>query len=60
MPADARGRLLGAVEVLEPQQWHARQAAHLQRVSPWTEPFRERRSQVYDQYADARLRAAGD
>ena len=45
MPADSRGRLLGAVEVLEPQQWHARQAAHLQRVSPWTEPFRERRSQ---------------
>ena len=45
MPADARSRMLGAVEVLEPQQWHARQAAHLQRVSPWTEPFRERRSQ---------------
>ena len=31
-------------EVLEPQQWRARQAAHLQRVSSWTEPFRERRS----------------
>lgn len=45
MPADSRSRLLGAVEVLEPQQWRARQAAHLQRVSPWTEPFRERRSQ---------------
>ena len=45
MPADAPGGLLGPVEVLEPQQWRARQAAHLQRVSPWTEPFRERRSQ---------------
>lgn len=31
-------------EVLAPEQWRARESAHLQRVLPWTEPFRQRRS----------------
>ncbi|WP_260853380.1 3-methyladenine DNA glycosylase [Kocuria palustris] len=32
-------------EVLDPEQWRAREAAHAQRVREWTEPFRARRAQ---------------
>lgn len=45
MPAEDAAGLPGTVELLGPRQWRARQAAHLQRVRSWTEPFRQRRSQ---------------
>lgn len=44
MPEAATTSLHAIAPVLEPGQWRAAQAAHLERARQWTEPFRQRRS----------------